>query len=126
MSHQPEDEQDEDRYLQYASRKRRGWAGEEMELHRPSEGIASELVAVDLEQFRNTQVGVGYQAKHVIRQPTAAPISIQETKAKLPTAKETVESQAKKRRSDEREQRYLQCDALRRFRKELEKLLALG
>ena len=27
--------------------------------------------AVDLKQFQNTQVGIGYQAKHVIRQRTA-------------------------------------------------------
>jgi hypothetical protein len=61
------------------------WQGEEMELdhQRESErrdrdrdasstGAAAIVTAVDLNQFRNTEVGKGYQAKHVVRQNTAS------------------------------------------------------
>ena len=59
------------------TRLERGWQGSNMELEHQREmslrvsgdGKQSTPVAVDLLQFHNTQVGQGYQAKHVIRQP---------------------------------------------------------
>src|SRR3569623_769458 len=64
---------------QSASRSRKGWEGESLELqhereahHYNQSGTATSVVAVDLNQFRNTEVGKGYQAKHVIRQRTHA------------------------------------------------------
>ena len=66
--------ENDDYRLPSATRKRSGWAGEEMELehHRQTQQQHrledSSAVAVDLNQFRNTQVGSGYQAKGVIRQ----------------------------------------------------------
>jgi hypothetical protein len=77
--HSSSDDNDNDDYrLPSATRKRSGWAGEEMELehHRQRQGATGTgasnndcaAVAVDLNQFRNTVVGSGYQAKGVIRQ----------------------------------------------------------
>jgi hypothetical protein len=70
-----------------------GWDGDNMELEHlresgrllkdgkglPLQGSqsSSAYAAVDLSKFRNTEVGQGYQAKHVIRQKTTgAPIDI--------------------------------------------------
>ena len=64
------------------NRNRGGW-GEAMELaHQKQQSSSvgnsnsnnnpSSVVAVDLNQFRNTEVGSGYQAKHVVRQKKAA------------------------------------------------------
>jgi hypothetical protein len=44
-----------------------GWEGSHLELERQNP-VKSEAI-VDLAQFRNYQIGVGYQAKHVVRQP---------------------------------------------------------
>ena len=55
--------------------RRGGWEGEEMEMeHQRSHKNDHQHThaAVDLNQFRNTVVGAGYQAKHVVRQRTAA------------------------------------------------------
>lgn len=57
-------------------RHRGGWQGEEMEMEHQRLASANNIksnthAAVDLNQFRNTIVGEGYQAKHVIRQRTA-------------------------------------------------------
>jgi hypothetical protein len=90
-------------------KKKRGWEGEELELEHqreqmmmtmmhPSMGqkkgeeggvvvnssTASTSAAVDLNQFRNTEVGRGFQAKHVIRQRTAT-TSLPTNKVMLPT-----------------------------------------
>ena len=53
--------------------KRKGWEGEEMEMNHQRQHLqnnknSSKFTAVDLSQFRNTEVGVGYQAKGVVRQ----------------------------------------------------------
>mmetsp|Transcript_14337 Transcript_14337/g.17426 ORF Transcript_14337/g.17426 Transcript_14337/m.17426 type:complete len:190 (-) Transcript_14337:414-983(-) len=64
--------------IETTSRKR-GWAGEEMEMKHKLYHLAAaasssstskqeESTAVDLSQFRNHEVGSGYQAKGVIRQ----------------------------------------------------------
>lgn len=62
------------------ARQKKGWAGDEMEMNHQREcyskernnksisGTATSFTAVDLSQFRNTEVGHGYQAKGVVRQ----------------------------------------------------------
>jgi hypothetical protein len=61
------------------SRHRGGWQGDEMEMehqrsqfNNPNNNNNNAPTAVDLNQFRNTKVGEGYQARHVVRQRTAA------------------------------------------------------
>ena len=114
-------------------RKRRGWEGEHLELERkdPTTDTASHHAAVDLEQFRNTQVGKGYQAKHVIRQRLAPnPIvslkgmtqknSADGKRANTNKRKALLEEPSKKTLlGTTRLHKYLQCEGLRKFRKEL-------
>lgn len=104
------------------SRVRRGSEGDHMELERenPIEDGAS-FAAVELEQFRNHQIGVGYQAKHVIRQKSAQnePIVTHDM-----TGSKQAEVKLKSTRKPESErtsrlQQYLQSAGLRKFRKEL-------
>jgi hypothetical protein len=81
-----------------AQERQRGWAGEEMEMEHQREELRRRkrrtesqnpqgrqeergeeekyYHAVNLEQFRNNQVGSGYQAKGVIRQRTAHDVNI--------------------------------------------------
>lgn len=108
--------------------KKRGW-GEAMELaHQTERGgsspLSSSVVAVDLSQFRNTEVGTGYQAKHVVRQRTA---SAPKTKIKTinrnfdtglenPGKKDTTKGIDK--------ETLLRNDGLRAFRKEIENILS--
>mmetsp|Transcript_24585 Transcript_24585/g.51786 ORF Transcript_24585/g.51786 Transcript_24585/m.51786 type:complete len:161 (+) Transcript_24585:189-671(+) len=54
-------------------RSRGGWDGDNLEIDHQRERLRSgvnenEPATVDLSQFRNVEVGKGYQAKHVIRQ----------------------------------------------------------
>ena len=143
-------------------KRRRGWEGEEMELQRDDEPTAglSAHAAVDLQQFRNTEVGKGYQAKHVVRQRTGMEsqnaVKVQDMmttssatsstrrkkehnkKASKKSKKQKKRSsspspidQADKRREksapedwkDELLQKYLNCDGLRQFRRELESIV---
>lgn len=123
------------------SRKRRGWEGEHLELERKIDATAvdetaSSHAAVDLEQFRNTQVGKGYQAKHVIRQPSAPDrqVTIQDMTQLHQLPKTSGEATKSRRLDDEkptkddsasartRLHRYLQCEGLRKFRTELESI----
>jgi hypothetical protein len=110
---------------------------------------ARSYAAVDLEQFRNYRVGEGYQARHVVRQRTATDTVVQEQQRYHPsgpvcasTANRTAENdrRGRKRRlldddddgvNDKRESKgspseldsYLECAALRTFRRELDKIL---
>jgi hypothetical protein len=61
-----DDDDDDHRFLS----RNKGWQGSNMELahQMESHGKASQHAAVDIRQFQNTQVGKGYQAKHVVRQ----------------------------------------------------------
>ena len=111
---------------------RGGWAGDELELQRrnPSQTAA----AVDLTQFRNTEVGQGYQAKHVVRQRREERVEAKVTDMRTDSATKKKESkkESKKRRRDDRERRrdkrktsdplekYLSSESFRLFRKELE------
>ena len=103
------------------SRTQRGWAGSNIELQRDDDIQEFKAnAAVDLNQFRNTQIGVGYQAKHVVRQRSNP----------KPTMVVTdLRSNLKKRKSDEvhendniqlaRLRHYLNNVGLRNFRREL-------
>ena len=113
------------------SNKRRGWDGDHLELNReqPNENLALH-VAVNLGQFRNEQIGVGYQAKHVIRQPYVPDTSVV---VHGTTQDSTSNDQAQAKRNNEnlladstkpkpmtnRLQKYLECEKLRHFRKQL-------
>jgi hypothetical protein len=112
------------------SNKRRGWDGDHLELHReqPTESSASH-VAVDLGQFRNEQIGVGYKAKHVIRQRSVPDASVvvhtmtQDTtsniQAQLKRKHENLRTEYTEPKPTTRLQEYLKCEKLRHFRKEL-------
>ena len=125
----------------------RGWQGEELELAHATKqpaasgegGAAKDGAAVDLSQFRNEEVGKGYQAKFVVRQPSAGePVKVavqdlssatkkdkkkaskkeRKEKRKNPSSPEDKRKSAKK---VNRVDQYLNSKALREFRKELEK-----
>ena len=81
-------------------------------------------VAVDLNQFRNTEVGKGYQAKHVVRQRTATV-----AKTKTTTINSNVDvgqrnnGGAASNKTIEKEE-LLRNDGLRAFRREIESILS--
>lgn len=86
--------------------------------------------AVDLNQFRNTVVGQGYQAQHVVRQKHGASTVtiIDQTQpsasnSKKPPTKKSKKTKKKKQKLDPRVARYLQVAGLRQFRKELESIV---
>lgn len=132
--------------------KSKGWDGDHLELEhqrKQAEETSTqhhgEPVAVDLEQFRNTEVGKGYQARHVIRQPrvatAAAELSTSSTTSrKIAPAPDSSSSrthqggtsnisQGKRPASpsstphDPKLDKYLRCEALRKFRRELDQIL---
>ncbi|KAL7578217.1 hypothetical protein ACA910_012641 [Epithemia clementina (nom. ined.)] len=139
-----DDEEAADRDDWGFNKKRRGWEGQEMELQhsrdtwKKDQESGSTAVAVDLEQFRNHQVGEGYQAKFVVRQQYAHEPARKEKidsvavvdilRAKRSRNDETGISKSDKKRqrkntSDEILAKYLECEGLRQFRKELEKIV---
>jgi hypothetical protein len=106
-----------------------------MEMIREADVGGSSYTAVDLGQFRNTQVGEGYQAKHVVRQKTVPshntthPPVINKVDTKIPYNEEGISSRPlkKKRGSIEQEaEKYIRCEGIRDFRRELERILALA
>ena len=109
------------------NRNRGGW-GEAMELahQRSNDAGASSVVAVDLNQFRNTEVGTGYQAKHVVRQKTAGASTTTKTRVvngdfqSGADKNNTKSSQPQAIETDE----LLKNDGLRAFRKEIESILS--
>ena len=126
------------------SRKNRGWEGEQMELAhaRASESKKGSTTAVDLSQFRNEEVGKGYQAKFVVRQRQAEddvnPVVVKDMTEKKVEKKSSSRKDKRKRSSGDEEDRdksnkateesnridkYLKSEGLRRFRRELEKFL---
>lgn len=141
-------------------KRRRGWEGEDMELLRDDAPTAVSHAAVDLQQFRNTEVGKGYQAKHVVRQRTGmdsrdavkvqdmTTCSASRSKSKEEHSRKSSKKSKKRKKhkhssspspidqddrkreksvpenlNDERLQRYLNCDGLRQFRRELESIV---
>jgi hypothetical protein len=105
----------------------RGWQGDEMELQHQLEhqGKSTDVItAVDLTQFQNTQVGIGYQAKHVVRQRMAsmstAPIAIHTPQP----SKTTAVPKASATTNVPGKEDLLRNEGLRAFRKEIEKILS--
>lgn len=143
-----------------SSSRKRGWAGEDMEInHQYNYNIEkhqdkSIATAVDLSQFRNSQVGKGYQSKGVIRQRTIGNTEdgdaievLDMTKKKGASNEknsdkkyflEETSSRRKKRKKSKKKkdkrknkvleednnevEKYLQCEGVRMFRKEIEKI----
>jgi hypothetical protein len=114
---------------------RAGWKGDDMEMeHQMRETDKSGTsVAVDLQQFRNEEVGVGYQAKHVVRQRSGqtpeqkihdmSKASNEDSQSKKKKKRKHEEKPEAKEDPAERVRKYLQSEGLRRFRKELEKIV---
>ena len=76
--------------------------------------------AVDLSQFRNEEVGKGYQAKHVIRQKGAP------TKASgiVDMSQRKEESEPKPKDAEPiTKESYLSCRGMRNFVREVDKIL---
>ena len=171
------DDEDHDHlpaHMRNVSTKKRGWAGDEMEMNHKIQQLSSSTAttAVDLKQFRNEEVGIGYQSKGVIRQRgigdyheekeykivdmSKKPImeknqqsssSEDEDESSIHSRnkhkKSKKESKRKRKRKDEKERKvhkekkkeqheennnnvidkYLQCEAIRIFRKEIEKIV---
>lgn len=80
-------------------------------------------VAVDIRQFQNHTVGEGYQARHVVRQPTAHMPGSMKIKdlsggSSFGRKEEIVQI------SDNGERNYIENAGLREFRKEIEAMLS--
>jgi len=117
--------------------RRRGWQGEELEMDHQRELLQQQLlqhhgetttddkaVVVDIRQFQNQAVGEGYQAKHVIRQP-----STKESKLKVMDLTgggnaSVDEKKSNNKRKDNGDRSYIQNRGLREFRKEIESILS--
>lgn len=111
--------------------KTKGWTVDlDDDISRPT--VSDGPAAVDLRQFQNLEVGKGYQAQHVVRQPRAASgrvkildMSRQESsskKEKLHKSRHSIEKKETKDWRTRRLQRYLQSAVFCRFRRELEKI----
>mmetsp|Transcript_1797 Transcript_1797/g.2588 ORF Transcript_1797/g.2588 Transcript_1797/m.2588 type:complete len:164 (+) Transcript_1797:139-630(+) len=137
------------------------WAGEEMEMKHQLQWSKEkaksakgneDYATVDLSQFRNTEVGVGYQAKGVVRQRSGYEESnISKTKRKetlppqIPKADNALEQNIRQqpfKNDSERIQekdmtntsassnkapefnKFLQSKGIRDFRREIEKILS--
>jgi hypothetical protein len=129
---------------------RRGWEGESLEIEHQRESYGagdkkSQTVAVDLSQFRNEEVGKGYQAKHVVRQREANDLSagagvvdmsggaFQSEKGDIISRRDKKSKKDKKKRKrdmeknngqkDNRLDSYLKCQGLEIFLGEIDKML---
>ena len=128
-----------------SSRKRKGgWGGEELEMQHQQDVFAAKnknkhhQQSLLRDQFQNTEVGQGYQAKHVIRQKqhssatTAATSSskniidmsggVDFTNNKASALQSNYESSVPESTMDSKH--YLQSKELCEFRKEIEKILS--
>lgn len=132
MEHNSSDEERNEFMRSRVGRQR--WKGDEMELKREQPSNKDASAGVDLEQFRNYQVGIGYQAKHVVRQrglqsdggavgSTSRPeITGGETKKRKAQSSEG-KATGKRPAKEDRLQRFLRCEGFRKFRKELETIM---
>lgn len=126
-----DDDEEQDRMPEGVLRRRKGWGGEEMELSHVREkmrdsGSTDDVVAVDLNQFRNTVVGEGYQAKHVVRQKSGVAQQQSKVVDMSSTTSKSTRGGGKKRKHSKKEERlakYLRCAGVREFRRQLEELL---
>mmetsp|Transcript_14487 Transcript_14487/g.21948 ORF Transcript_14487/g.21948 Transcript_14487/m.21948 type:complete len:169 (+) Transcript_14487:59-565(+) len=140
------------------SRKKKGWGGQEMEMDHRLRQIRSSkeessssatITAVDLSQFRNEEVGKGYQHRGVVRQKMGSGAGqamkiVDMTKKdddndgdrqkSSTSTKHKKEKSAKKQKrkrdkkeaketKEEKSSKYLRCEAVRIFRKEIEKIV---
>lgn len=119
------------------SRKNKGWGGQEMEMdHRLQQLRSSKdgdtVTAVDLKQFRNEEVGKGYQARGVVRQKTGngtsqtmeiVDMTKKDKKGSGKSAKKEKRKRDKKEAEEDGSNKYLRCDSIRVFRKEIEKIV---
>lgn len=128
---------------------RRGWAGGDLEIEHQREAFSgggekkSQTAAVDLSQFRNEEVGKGYQAKHVVRQREATTSSTgvvdmsggafgsrdDDRKEKKSSAHKKEKKSSKRKRGSGDEMKnaresYLQCKGLETFLGDVDKMLA--
>lgn len=148
MNHHSSDDDEEGPPLPAAaaaaasSNRRGGWQGEALEMehqrlhdNNSSKGSNS-FTAVNLDQFRNTIVGEGYQAKHVVRQRTV----VERTTDKSTTTAKKLSSSSERRQDETTNsasasvpatsstqmdlQTLLQNDGLRTFCKEIDSILS--
>ena len=113
-----------------ANKQRGGW-GEALELEHRKSTLTSDrssVVAVDLNQFRNTEVGSGYQARHVVRQKAVGDAmgktKIVHKNSDFPTGREENERTQARHSTAISTEDLLKNDGLRVFRKEIENILS--
>jgi hypothetical protein len=145
MSCNPTDSDNEDDELTIPKgvlRSKGGWEGDELEWERSRSTIIDPKAsaAVDLTQFQNEEVGKGYQAKHVLRQPTITKdqkIKFEDMTTAVPKKSTINTSQKRKNKHDEQIKsdqhqhvqlnvklaKYLSCEAFCKFRQEIEKMV---
>lgn len=102
---------------------KRGWQGSSMEMEHQQDSSQNKkrknAAAMDVKQFHNTEVGEGYQAKHVMRQP-----SKRDDKTKVVDMTGGKDFKSEKRRPEtKRFEKLIECKGLRDFRKEIEAIL---
>lgn len=79
------------------------------------------VAAVDVKDFHNTEVGEGYQARHVVRQP-----SKRSNKEKVVDMTGGKDFKNERRRPETKKfdrSKLIACKGLRDFRREIEKIL---
>jgi hypothetical protein len=109
------------------SSRRKGWQGEELEMEHQQEASRSEKhkvsAAVDIKQFQNHVVGKGYQAKHVIRQPSAS-ASVTNTRDMTGGKAGDSSKEVKSVNASADPADYIKNAGLREFRREIENILS--
>ena len=106
----------------------RGWQGENLEMEHQQEASRSEKhkarAAVDITQFQNHVVGEGFQAKHVIRQPSAqtGSTAIFDMTGGMQSGSR-MEPKAPQKSTATKDD-YMRNSAFRDFRREIEKILS--
>ena len=101
------------------------WQGETLEMEHQQEAFRNEkrniAAAVDIKQFQNNVVGEGYQAKHVIRQPSAnqAPKMVVRDMTGAKKSGKGAEDSISIDRDE-----FLKNAGLREFRREIENILS--
>ena len=92
-------------------------------MQQQSGSSAKSTHAIDLQQFRNDEVGKGYQAKHVVRQkgvPSKASGIVDMSQRK----EESIETQTARSNAESiTKESYLQCRGMRNFMREVNKIL---
>ena len=127
----------------FLPKSQKGWGGGELEMEHQLESFRekkSGAAAVDISQFQNTEVGKGYQAKHVVRQkqyvdPETADVQDMTTRYNDSSKEETKKITNKKRKEPSgtkpkkdtpktRLKKYMGCTGMRNFRREIQDILS--